>query len=47
MPHRLVHVSTSPARPLDSDEKAEAQALLQGAESLAYLLEDLPRRLRA
>ncbi|GHD51230.1 M20/M25/M40 family metallo-hydrolase [Streptomyces galbus] len=31
----------------DSDEKAEVQALVQGAETLAYLLEDLPRRLRA
>jgi acetylornithine deacetylase/succinyl-diaminopimelate desuccinylase-like protein len=31
----------------DSDEKVEVQALLQGAETLAYLLEELPRRLRA
>ncbi|MFF5159117.1 hypothetical protein ACFY3N_23350 [Streptomyces sp. NPDC000348] len=31
----------------DSDEKVEVQALLQGAETLAYLLEDLPGRLRA
>ncbi|NKQ27440.1 M20/M25/M40 family metallo-hydrolase [Streptomyces galbus] len=31
----------------DSDEKVEVQALVQGAETLAYLLEDLPRRLRA
>ncbi|GAA2450557.1 M20/M25/M40 family metallo-hydrolase [Streptomyces glaucus] len=31
----------------DSDEKAEVLALLQGAETLAYLLEGLPGRLRA
>jgi acetylornithine deacetylase/succinyl-diaminopimelate desuccinylase-like protein len=31
----------------DSGEKVEVQALLQGAETLAHLLEDLPRRLRA
>ncbi|KAF3463985.1 M20/M25/M40 family metallo-hydrolase [Streptomyces sp. Tu 3180] len=30
----------------DSDEKTEVQALLHGAETLAYLLEDLPGRLR-
>ncbi|MFH8798052.1 M20/M25/M40 family metallo-hydrolase [Streptomyces sp. NPDC017936] len=30
----------------DSDEKVEVQALLQGAETLAYLLEDLSGRLR-
>jgi acetylornithine deacetylase/succinyl-diaminopimelate desuccinylase-like protein len=29
----------------DSDEKVEVKALLQGAETLAYLLEDLPDRL--
>ncbi|MDQ0578470.1 acetylornithine deacetylase/succinyl-diaminopimelate desuccinylase-like protein [Streptomyces rishiriensis] len=29
----------------DSDEKAEVKALLQGAETLAYLLDDLPDRL--
>ncbi|MEU6548456.1 M20/M25/M40 family metallo-hydrolase [Streptomyces sp. NPDC046859] len=30
----------------DSDEKVEVHALLQGGKTLAYLLDDLPRRLR-